>query len=416
MTFSRRDFLLRSAGFATVSAMAPKWSVASLRHREEAVEAQAGNRTLVILELMGGNDGLNTVVPYADAKYPQLRSRIGIPVGSVLPLDSKLGFNPQMTGLKALWDAKRVAVVENIGYPNSNLSHFASRDIWHTADPTLAEHRGWLGRWADQTLAGNGNPLSCTAISQSLPRTLLADNVQVPSFVSLATYAYQTDGAYPGDRNNQISTFVRGSSQEYEVATESDRVGQMGEDAISSSAILQTVGSGYVPAGAYPSGSLGAALLLIAQIIHANVGARILYATYGGFDTHAGENQDHDPILKTVSDGIQAFFADLDGHGKSHDVLFMTWSEFGRRVEDNASNGTDHGTSAPHFVVGDAVSPGIYGSAPNLSTLDSNGNLLIENDFRSYYGTVLSDWLGADSAAILGPGWPNLGFVNKAYV
>ena len=114
---------------------------------------------------MGGNDGLNTVIPYADSKYPQVRSRIGIPVGTVLPLDSRLGLNPQMTGLKSLWDAKRVAVVENVGYPNSSLSHFASRDIWHTADPTLEQHRGWLGRWADATIAGNGNPLSCTAIS-----------------------------------------------------------------------------------------------------------------------------------------------------------------------------------------------------------------------------------------------------------
>jgi len=417
MPVSRRDFLLKTAGFVTVSAMAPKWSVAASKGFEAiAADVAASNRTLVILELMGGNDGLNTVVPYADPKYPQYRSRIGIPVASVIPLDSKLGLNPQMTGLKALWDARRLAVVENVGYPNSSLSHFASRDIWHTADPTLEEHRGWLGRWADATLAGNGNPLSCTAISQSLPRTLLADNVQVPSFVNLATYSYQTDGAYPQDRSNQVNAFVRESSQEYEIATDQDRVGQMGEDAITSSAILQTVGTGYVAGGAYPAGSLGAALLLIAQIIHAKVGARILYATYGGFDNHAAEDRDHDGLVKTVSDGIKAFFDDLDAHGDSHDVLFMTWSEFGRRVQDNASNGTDHETSAPHFVVGDAVSPGVYGSAPNLSTLDSNGNLLVENDFRSYYGTILSDWLKADSGAILGGGWPNLGFVNRSYV
>lgn len=418
MPFSRRDFLLRSAGFVTVSTMVPKWVAAGTRHFEETVEADAAasGRTLVILELMGGNDGLNTVIPYADAKYPQVRSRIGIPVASVLPLDEKLGLNPQMTGLKALWDANRLAVVENVGYPNSSLSHFASRDIWHTADPTLEEHRGWLGRWADATLAGNGNPLSCTAISQSLPRTLLADHVQVPSFLTLATYAYQTDGSYPGDRANQVATFVRSSSQEYEVATDADSVGQMGEDAISSSAILQTVGTGYVAMGNYPADSLGSALLLIAQIVNANVGARILYATYGGFDNHAGEDQSHDGLLKSVSDGIQALYADLDGHGKAHDVLLMTWSEFGRRVVDNASNGTDHGTSAPHFVVGDAVRRGIYGGAPSLVNLDANGNLLVENDFRSYYGTVLGDWLKADSGAILGGGWPNLGFLNKAYV
>ncbi|HXM76550.1 MAG TPA: DUF1501 domain-containing protein, partial [Thermoanaerobaculia bacterium] len=135
-----------------------------------------------------------------------------------------------------------------------------------------------------------------------------------------------------------------------------------------------------------------------------------------GFDNHAAEDQAHDPLVQNVSDSIKAFFDDLDGHGKAHDVLLMTWSEFGRRVQDNASNGTDHGTSAPHFVVGDAVTKGIYGAPPNLASLDANGNLLIENDFRSYYGTVLSDWLKADSSAILGSGWPNLGFLNKQYV
>jgi uncharacterized protein (DUF1501 family) len=179
--------------------------------------------------------------------------------------------------------------------------------------------------------------------------------------------------------------------------------------------MLQTVGAGYVAGGSYPAGTLGAGLLLIAQIINANLGARILYITFGGFDNHATENSDHDPLLTNVSAGIKAFFDDLDAHGKAHDVLLMTWSEFGRRVQDNGSNGTDHGTAAAHFVVGNAVRPGMYGGPPNLSSLDSNGNRTIENDFRAYYGTILQDWLGADSAAILGPGYPNLGFLNRGY-
>lgn len=416
MPISRRDFLLRSAGFVSVSAMVPRWSVAGTQMFEESVGAAATNRTLVVLELMGGNDGLNTVVPYTDPAYPSVRSRIGIPQGSVLSLDSRLGLNPAMTGLKALWDKNRVAVLENVGYPNSSLSHFSSRDIWHTADPTLAQRRGWLGRWADAAIGNNSNPLACAAISQSLPRTLLADSVSVPSFVNIATYSYSTDGAFPGDRNNQLNAFLAQGADQYEIENTVSEVTGLGNAAISSSNILQTVSSGYVPAGAYPAGSLGAGLLLIAQIINASVGARILYVTYGGFDNHANEDQDHDNLVKTVSDAIKAFFDDLDGHGKSHDVVLMTWSEFGRRVQDNASRGTDHGTSAPHFVVGDAVQPGIYGNPPNLTSLDLNGNLKIENDFRSYYGTILSDWLKADSAAILGAGWPNLGFINKGYV
>lgn len=415
MPISRRDFLLRSSGFVTVSAMVPRWAVNGAGLFEESVEADFGNRTLVVLELAGGNDDLNTVVPYTDNLYLQMRSRIGIPAGSVLPLDNRLGLNPVMTGVKTMWDQNRVAVVENVGYPNSSLSHFAARDVWHTADPLLAQRNGWLGRWADRYVAGIGNPLTCTAISQSLPRTLLADNVGVPSFVNLASYQYATDGSYPGDRNNQIRTFLTENGAEYEITNSLDTLSRVGEDAINSSNVLQTVGAGYVAGGTYPAGTLGAGLLLIAQIINANVGARILYITFGGFDNHATENIDHDPLLTTVSGGIKAFFDDLDAHGKSHDVLLMTWSEFGRRPEDNGSNGTDHGTAAAHFVVGNAVRPGIYGGPPNLASLDSNGNRTIANDFRAYYGTILQDWLGADSAAILGSGYPNLGFLDRSY-
>ena len=415
MTFSRRDFLLRTTGFVTVSAMVPRWAVAGAARFEESVAAADTGRTLVVLELMGGNDGLNTVVPYADALYPSLRARIGIPVETVLHLDGALGLNPVMTGMKALWDARRVAIVSNVGYPNSSLSHFSARDVWHTADPLLAERRGWLGRWADDTLAGTGNPLSCAAISQSLPKTLLADQVGVPTFLNLASYQYQTDGAFVADGANQVTAFLAGCGADYGSGLAETALGKVGQDAISSSATLQTVGNGYVVMGSYPSSSLGAGLQLIAEIIHADLGARILYVTVGGFDNHSGEDVDHDPLLVDVSDSIKAFFDDLDGHGKSKDVLLMTWSEFGRRAQDNGSNGTDHGTAAPHFVVGDAVIPGVHGGPPQLGDLDANGNLKIENDFRSYYGTILSDWLGADSDAILGAGWPNLGFLDKSY-
>jgi uncharacterized protein (DUF1501 family) len=412
VVISRRDFLLRASGFVTVSAMVPRWAVNGAGLFEESVEADFANRTLVVLELAGGNDDLNTVVPYTDNLYTQMRSRIGIAPSSILPLDSRLGLNPVMTGLKTLWDQNRIALVENVGYPNSSLSHFAARDVWHTADPLLAQRNGWLGRWADRYIAGSGNPLSCTAISQSLPRTLLSDNVGVPSFVNLASYQYATDGSYPGDRSNQIRTFLTQNGAEYEITNTPDTLSQVGEDAIHSSDMLQTVGAGYTAAGSYPAGTLGAGLLLIAQIINANLGARILYITFGGFDNHATENSDHDPLLTNVSSGIKAFFDDLDAHGRSHDVVLMTWSEFGRRVQDNGSNGTDHGTAAAHFVVGNAVKPGIYGGPPNLASLDSNGNRTIENDFRAYYGTILQDWLGADSAAVLGPGYPNIGFLN----
>ncbi len=415
MPVSRRDFLLKSAGFVTVSAMVPRWAVAGARNFEESV----GRRRRQPHARRARADGRQRRAEHGHSLHRQRlsfgSSRIGIPVHTVLPLDATLGLNPVMTGLKSLWDANRVALVEGVGYPNSSLSHFTSRDIWHTADPTLAQERGWLGRWLDAYVGNDANPLVCAAVSNALPRTLLADSVSVPSLVSIASYAYPTDGAYPGDKSNQVNAFVAEGADQFEIENTIEAVSVLSGVAISSSSILQTVGNGYVAGGAYPSGSLGAGLQLIAEIIHADVGAQILYVTYGGFDNHAGEDQDHDPLVKTVSDGIKAFFDDLDAHGKSHDVVLMTWSEFGRRVQDNASNGTDHGTAAPHFVVGDAVKPGIYGAPPNLTGLDANGNLQIENDFRSYYGTILSDWLGADAAAVLGSSWPNLGFINKSF-
>ena len=174
--------------------------------------------------------------------------------------------------------------------------------------------------------------------------------------------------------------------------------------------------SGYVAKATYPNNSLANALKLCAEIIVGNLGTQILYVTYGGFDNHSGQKAAHDNLLKAVSDAIKAFFDDLDGQGKSSGVLLMTWSEFGRRVQENASLGTDHGTAGVHFVVGNAAVKGIYGPAPVLNALDKNGNLPWQNDFRSYYGTVLRDWLKTDSDAILGKGYPNLGCVNAAYV
>jgi uncharacterized protein (DUF1501 family) len=413
MPMDRREFIFRGIGVATVSAMVPRFAVAGARFFEETLTPGVGARVLVVVELAGGNDGLNTVVPYTDPLYSSTyRKTIGVPANAVLDLDGKLGMNPVMTGLKSLWDAGRLAIVEGVSYPNPNLSHFTSRDIWHTADPALAQRRGWLGRWADSALAGNGNPLSGCAVSQSLPRTLLANKVVFPSFTNLAAYAYATDGANVSDAANQINGFVAENSIEHEIATRNELIEDVSRDAASSSATLTRVASNYSPKAVYPNNSLASALKLCAEIIVGTLGTQILYVTFGGFDNHSAQKTAHDNLLRAVSDSIKAFFDDLDGQGKSPGVLLMTWSEFGRRVQENSSLGTDHGTAGVHFVAGNAAIRGIYGPAPNLSSLDGNGNLKWQTDFRSYYGTVLRDWLKTDSAAILGPGYPNLGFVN----
>ena len=417
MPMDRREFLFRGIGVATVSAMVPRFAVAGAKLFEESIEAAVPGRVLVVLELAGGNDGLNTVVPYTDALYyGTYRKTIGVPAAAVLDLDGRLGLNPVMTGLKSLWDAGRVSVIEGVAYPNPNLSHFTSRDIWHTADPVLAERRGWLGRYADMALAGDPNPLKGCAISQSLPRTLLADKVVFPSFTNLSSYSYATDGAYPQDATNQVNAFVAENSIEHEIATRNDMIEGISRDAASSSATLKQVASGYVPKAVYPNNSLANALKLCAEIVVGNLGTQILYVSYGGFDNHSAQKAAHDNLLKTVSDAIKAFFDDLDGQGKSSGVLLMSWSEFGRRVGENASLGTDHGTAGVHFVVGNAAVKGIYGPPPNLAQLDRSGNLAWQTDFRSYYGTILNDWLKTDAAAVLGKGYPSLGCVNQSYV
>ncbi|MCA1581890.1 MAG: DUF1501 domain-containing protein [Acidobacteria bacterium] len=413
MPLNRREFLFRGVGVATVSAMIPKFAVAGARFFEEYVSSANSGRVLVVVELAGGNDGLNTVVPYTDALYSgTYRKTIGVPASAALDLDGTLGLNPVMTGMKSLWDGGRLAVIEGVSYPSPNLSHFTSRDIWHTADPKLAERRGWLGRYADKALVGTGNPLSGCAISSSLPRTLLADNVVFPAFSNLAAYSYATDGSNPGDASNQVAAFVAQNSIEHEIANRSETIEDVSRDAASSSATLKQVAVGYTARATYPNNSLGQALKLCAEIIVGNLGTSILYVTYGGFDNHSAQKAPHDALLLGVSGAIKAFFDDLDGQGKSSSVLLMTWSEFGRRVQENGSLGTDHGTAGVHFVVGPSAVKGIYGPPPQLSKLDNNGNLPWQTDFRSYYGTILTDWLGVpDVASVLGAGYPNLGCV-----
>ena len=413
MPMNRREFLFRGAGVATLTAMVPRFAIAGTRMFEESVAAAAGP-ILVVVELAGGNDGLNTVVPYTDPLYSgTLRRTIGVPAASVLDLDGTLGLNPVMTGLKALWDAGRVAVIEGVSYPNPNLSHFTSRDIWHTADPQLALRNGWLGRYADRALAGLDNPLIGCAISQSLPRTLLADNVVFPSFTSLAAYSYATDGSVSSDASNQQNAFVAQNSVPHEVENRNDAIEGISRDAAASSTSLQKVATGYVAKATYPNNSLASALKLCAEIIVGDLGTQILYVSYGGFDNHSAQKTTHDNLLQGVSDSIKAFFDDLGAQGKSSNVLLMTWSEFGRRAAENGSAGTDHGTAGVHFVVGDAAARGVYGIPPQLSKLDSNGNLPWQIDFRSYYGTVLSSFLKVpDVAAVLGTGYPNLGCIR----
>ncbi|MBI4851601.1 MAG: DUF1501 domain-containing protein [Acidobacteria bacterium] len=416
MAHSRRDFLKGTLSLLTLSLAAPTFSFESSK---AFAAGTSPNKILVVVQLDGGNDGLNTVVPYSDKAYYAARPNLAIPETSVLKASDKVGFHPVMTKFKGLFDQQKIAVIQNVGYPNPNLSHFQSRAILNRADPTTREEvfqLGWLGKYGDLK-SNSDNPLSIVNLgdgrgSLALPKSLVGNKILPSSINSFPLYQFLTDAQYPSDRNNQVNTFVKSNSAN---STSSDflYIGQTGLDAVSSSESLQTGIKKYTPAIKYPENSLGVQLQMAAQIIAGDLGAEIIHVTLGGFDTHSGQKDDQEELLTAISESFDAFYQDLVRLGKADKVLVMAFSEFGRRVRENGSAGTDHGTSGPMFVMGNAVKGGLYGNSPDLTNLDSAGNTVFDIDFRAVYGTVLSDWLQTDSQAVLGSKFENIGFINK---
>jgi uncharacterized protein (DUF1501 family) len=413
MAHTRRDFIKGSICAMSLSMIAPKLFVGA---RSNAFAQQAGNgRVLVVLQLDGGNDGLNTIVPYTDSTYYSARPTLAIPEASVLKATDKLGFHPVMTKFKSLFDQGRVAVVQNTGYPTPDLSHFRSRIIYHRADPNTQEsfdELGWLGRYADLKLANSGNPLSVVNFGQSVAKSLISEKAIPASILDYQLYQFQTDTKFTGDRNNQINAFKKSNG----VMSNSPDflfIEGTGIDAVESSDVLQTGIKKYNSSVTYPASVLGRQLQMAAQLIAADLGTQILHITAGGFDTHSQQKADHEELLTNVSDGLEAFYRDLTQLGKANNVLVMAFSEFGRRVNENGSAGTDHGASGPMFILGNAVKGGFYGQSPSLTNLDNAGNTKFDIDFRAVYGTIVSDWLQSDPVAILGSQFENIGFLNK---
>jgi uncharacterized protein (DUF1501 family) len=394
---SRRNFLKKSIGLVGLSAAAPHlWVRPALASGPAAGDA---SRVLVVLQLGGGNDGLNTVVPHAQGAYYDARPTLAIPESSVIDLDGSVGFHPSMAALMPLYEAGKLAVVQGAGYPQPNRSHFRSMEIWHTADPAEVDATGWLGRYADAHLAGGGD-LAAVSIGDSLPKSLHAEQFVVPSIRGLESYAFNTDPRYEGDRGNQVDAFLsantRRAASGYEAALARTAV-----SAYEGSAELQSAAGAYTPRATYPEGRLARDLQFAAQIIVAGVGARVVYLRTSGYDTHANQPDDHANLLRQMSEGLAAFQTDLEGQGLADRVAVLAFSEFGRRVRENGSSGTDHGTAGPMFLLGSGVSGGLQGEHPSLTALDNNDDLVFTVDFRSVYADALQGWLGVDSAPIL---------------
>ncbi len=394
-----------SRGLASAKAMASDGAHISLA---------ASDRTLIVVQMAGGNDGLNTVVPYNDALYRKLRPTIGLAENQVLQLDTRLGLHPNLGPLKQLWDQGHMAIVEGVGYPNQSLSHFQAMDIWQTLDLNGTGTEGWLGKLVSGMVDKDGHPFKALNIGVQTAMALASINAPVPTMANTQSYRLATDPADQDRGNSRLQALMKLYNTYPKSSPYAALLDTTALSAQEGSRQLHEADSLYHPAVAYPAGPFATGLKVLSEAIVQGLGLRIGYVTLGGFDTHANQKATHDTLMKTLAEGVAAFYADLSHHNKADNVVVMTWSEFGRRVEENGSLGTDHGTAAPMFVLGNAISKGIYGEPPSLSSLDSNGNMKYTIDFRSVYATVLDRWIGASSKDVLGGTFGSQNFLPQA--
>ena len=358
-------------------------------------------RSLVVIQLSGGNDYLNTLVPYNEGLYYDYRPAVGIEPEQVLKLDDQYGFRPGMEPVKRLWDEGKVAIVNGIGYPNPNRSHFRSMDIWHTAMPEDIGNEGWLGRALRELDPKGDNVLTGVNFGRGLPRALGCRGVPVASVGNLETYGLFPDMEDEALRKFALETFAKmyGGARGGDAVM--DFLGQTGTDALRGADILRTAPAIYSSSVEYAADPMGQSLKGVAQVMFADLGTRIFYTQHGSFDTHSGELKTHAQLWDEVAGGIGDFMDDLKEHGRDDDVAILVFSEFGRRIKDNGS-GTDHGSGGIAFVVGGAVDGGMYGEYPSMKEEDQlAGDLHFNNDFRSTYTTILEDWMGLEAAPIV---------------
>ncbi len=371
------------------------------------------NNILIVVQMAGGNDGLNTVVPYTDPMYLKMRPTIGVPHSKVLTLDNRLGLHPNLAPLKKLWDSGHLAIVEGVGYPNQSLSHFQAMDIWQTLDLSGNGSEGWLGKLVSGLVDQQGHPFKSLDIGVQTAQALQSISTQVPTVASVKSYAVAPDPADRDGGSARLQALLKLYNSYPQTAPYAALLDATALNAQDGSRQLRQADTTYHPAVTYPTGPFAAGLKILAEAIVQDLGVRVGYVTLGGFDTHANEGPTHDALMITLANGVSAFYNDLAAHGKADNVVVMTWSEFGRRVEENGSAGTDHGTAAPMFVLGNPISKGIYGEPPSLTNLDQNGNLKYTIDFRSVYATVLDRWMGASSKDVLGADYGSQNFLPQ---
>jgi uncharacterized protein (DUF1501 family) len=381
--------------------------------------------TLVVLQLTGGNDALNTIVPYGNPLYYDQRPTVRIPEDQVLPIDDQYGFHPSMAALKPFWDQGKMAIISGIGYPKPDYSHFRSMDIWYTAQPEAMATDGWLGKLVRDLDPKADNVLTAVSFGRGLPRALSLAGVPVASVAELDSYGLLTNLSsvqrqaalevfswmYDDGWNDEGLPSMQANHPHDAVGEVLQYMGQTGLDAQKGAAILRTAVEKYHSQVIYPKTSIGQSLRGVAQVKLADLGTRVFYTAHNGFDTHGTQLAVHAQLWREVSEAIEAFFADLRARDAADDVIMLLWSEFGRRARDNGS-GTDHGAGGIAFVLGEAVKGGMYGEYPSLRDGDLTlGNLVYTNDFRSTYSTILERWFEVEAKPIVNGTFEPLAFV-----
>ena len=370
-----------------------------------------GKKNVVVIQLSGGNDYLNTVVPYEEGLYYDYRSTVHIEHEDVLPVGNGLGFNPQMSSMKRLWDEGKLAVINGIGYPNPNRSHFRSMDIWHTAEPDDIGTEGWLGRAIKELDPKGDNVLTGVNFGRGLPRALGVRGVPVASVGNLETYGLFPDIEDELLKKYALDAFAKMYGGERGRDSVMDFLGQTGLDAMKGADILRTAPEKYHSNVEYASDPMAQSLKSVAQVMFADLGTRIYYTQHGSFDTHSGELATHSKLWNEVSGAVGDFYDDLKEHGRENDAVILIFSEFGRRIQDNGS-GTDHGSGGVAFVIGGEVKGGMYGAYPSLAEQDQlEGDLHFNNDFRSTYSTILERGLELEAAPIVNGKFEQIDFL-----
>ncbi len=399
MVIKRKEFL-QVGSLATASLMVPKF----LKAFEGRNMVPQGNKVFVILQLSGGNDGLNTVIPYRNDIYYKSRPRLGIEKSKVLSLTDEVGLHPALTGLKELYDDGSLGILNNVGYPNPDRSHFRSMDIWHTAsDSKDYWTTGWLGRYLDAQCKGCDKPTYALELDDMLSLAMKGEEAKA--------IAMKDPKRLFGTANQRFFKEVMQNHKDEPGEQPVDYLYKTMAETISSADYIFEKSKLHPSTADYPKTDLGQSMKTIASLIFSDINTKVYYVSLGSFDTHINQQMQQQNLFTQMNDAVKTFVKDLKTNGRFNDVMLMTFSEFGRRVSQNASGGTDHGTANNMFLIGGGLKQkGIINAMSDLADLEE-GDLKYKIDFKNVYATILKNWLGADEAAILKNEYSYLNFI-----